>query len=360
MQQHPTDRSAMSPWSATAVRARPPWPRRCSSCRRHHEAGGSTTARPPRPRPEEVARRMSISLASPRSSGSRERRHVQGQPDRHARLPRLRRRGDAAVSVADLAVFVVSAVEGVEVQTEMLWRRARRSACRGWSSSTRRTRTAPTSTPSSTSSGRSSAAASPRSSCRSARPRRCTASSTCSPRRRSSTSPAARTTTSRCPPTWPTRSTPARPDRRGDRLRRRRAARALPLRRRPDGRRSRAHARPRGARLHRVPGAPRVGVTGVGVDRLADFICELGPSPADRPVDRRRRRHDRRRSPPMPAASRSPTCSRRSPTRSSASSRCSRCSPARSAPTTTCSTAHRRARSGCTACSPARQGADRR
>ena len=25
------------------------------------------------------------------------------------------------------------------------------------------------------------------------------------------------------------------------------------------------------------------GHTGVGVDRLADFICELGPSPADRP-----------------------------------------------------------------------------
>ena len=54
-------------------------------------------------------------------------------------------------------------------------------------------------------------------------------------------------------------------------------------------------------------------LTGVGVDRLADFICEIGPSPADRPVtvqagdqevDRRRRRgrpaaglrvpHDRR------------------------------------------------------------------
>jgi elongation factor G len=31
---------------------------------------------------------------------------------------------DAALSVADLAVMVVSAVEGVEVQTELLWRRA--------------------------------------------------------------------------------------------------------------------------------------------------------------------------------------------------------------------------------------------
>ena len=29
-------------------------------------------------------------------------------------------------------------------------------------------------------------------------------------------------------------------------------------------------------------------LTGVGVDRLADFICELGPSPADRPSDGRR------------------------------------------------------------------------
>jgi elongation factor G len=31
---------------------------------------------------------------------------------------------DAAMSVADLAVFVVSAVDGVEVSTELLWRKA--------------------------------------------------------------------------------------------------------------------------------------------------------------------------------------------------------------------------------------------
>jgi elongation factor G len=31
---------------------------------------------------------------------------------------------DAALAVADLAIMVVSAVEGVEVQTELLWRRA--------------------------------------------------------------------------------------------------------------------------------------------------------------------------------------------------------------------------------------------
>ena len=44
----------------------------------------------------------------------------------------------------------------------------------------------------------------------------------------------------------------------------------------------------------RVPGAVGSATTGVGVDRLADFICELGPSPADRPTTvlagRRRRR----------------------------------------------------------------------
>ena len=75
-------------------------------------------------------------------------------------------------------------------------------------------------------------------------------------------------------------------------------------------------------------------LTGVGIDRLADFICEIGPSPADRPaVGHRRhragRRHGRRRRP-----GRWSTCSRRSPTRSSASSRCSRCCPAPCAPTT--------------------------
>ena len=45
-------------------------------------------------------------------------------------------------------------------------------------------------------------------------------------------------------------------------------------------------------------------LTGVGIDRLADFICEIGPSPADRPVDGRRRRPSRSRSRPTPPASR--------------------------------------------------------
>ena len=43
------------------------------------------------------------------------------------------------------------------------------------------------------------------------------------------------------------------------------------------------HARARGPGRRGVPrAAGRPGVTGVGVDRLADLLCELGPSPADR------------------------------------------------------------------------------
>ena len=52
-----------------------------------------------------------------------------------------------------------------------------------------------------------------------------------------------------------------------------------------DGRGARAHAGPRGARRHRVPRAARLGRSPASaIDRLADFICEIGPSPADRPV----------------------------------------------------------------------------
>ena len=66
------------------------------------------------------------------------------------------------------------------------------------------------------------------------------------------------------------------------------------------------------------------------VDRLADFICEIGPSPARPPaVDGRAPATPRPRSRPTPTASRWPSCSRRSPTPTSASSRCSRCCRAR-------------------------------
>ena len=90
----------------------------------------------------------------------------------------------------------------------------------------------------------------------------------------------------------------------------------------------------------------------IAIDRLADFICEIGPSPLDRPPavveaggDAGRDRAGRRR----PAARRS--CSRRWPTRSSGRSRCSGCCRARSAPTTTSSTPAPAPTSACTACS---------
>ena len=66
------------------------------------------------------------------------------------------------------------------------------------------------------------------------------------------------------------------------------------------------------------------GYSGVGVDRLADFICELGPSPADRPSKVIAAGNDDRGQRRSRPANRSPTCSRRSPTSTSARSRCSR------------------------------------
>ena len=59
--------------------------------------------------------------------GRRGPHRVGGSQDQYPRLPRLCRlllRGLAALRVADLAVFVVSAVEGVEVQTEIMWKAA--------------------------------------------------------------------------------------------------------------------------------------------------------------------------------------------------------------------------------------------
>ena len=44
------------------------------------------------------------------------------QSDRHTRLQRLLGDARAALRAADLALFVVSGVDGVEVQTEQLWR----------------------------------------------------------------------------------------------------------------------------------------------------------------------------------------------------------------------------------------------
>ena len=95
--------------------------------------------------------------------------------------------------------------------------------------------------------------------------------------------------------------------------------------------------------------------TGVGVDRLADFLCELGPSPADRPatVHRRRRRRRRGRRADSVRQAAGPRVQDRSPTRSSASSRCSRCCRARSrADDRLVEHAAPAARSASTGCSP--------
>jgi len=75
--------------------------------------------------PEEVKRRLSLSLAlAPLEWSATDGNHYKinlidtpGYADFVGEV-------DAAFAVADLAVFVVSAVEGVEVQTELLWRRA--------------------------------------------------------------------------------------------------------------------------------------------------------------------------------------------------------------------------------------------
>ncbi|MEI7879086.1 MAG: GTP-binding protein, partial [Planctomycetota bacterium] len=75
--------------------------------------------------PESIKRRISLSLAlAPfewkASDGNSYKVNIIDTPgyvDFEAEV-------DAALHVADLAVFVVSAVDGVEVQTEMLWRKA--------------------------------------------------------------------------------------------------------------------------------------------------------------------------------------------------------------------------------------------
>jgi elongation factor G len=75
--------------------------------------------------PEEVKRRLSLSLAlAPfewtASDGQSYKVNLIDTPGYADFVGEV----DAAFAIADLAVFVVSAVEGVEVQTEMLWRRA--------------------------------------------------------------------------------------------------------------------------------------------------------------------------------------------------------------------------------------------
>ena len=129
------------------------------------------------------------------------------------------------------------------------------------------------------------APASPPSSCRSGRRPASGASPTCSP-----TPPTSTTTGCRTPSADPrrhggARAPGARQPGRGHRRRRRRAARALPRRRRPSASTSSS------ARLHDGIAAASVfpvvcgsATSEIGVDRLADFLVEIGPSPLDRPV----------------------------------------------------------------------------
>ncbi len=90
----------------------------------------------------------------------------------------------------------------------------------------------------------------------------------------------------------------------------------------------------------------------VGVDRLADFICEIGPSPARPPARHRRRRRrpprDRRR--PERAAAGLRVQDHRRPLRRPGLAVQGRCR-ARSGPTTTSSTPAPAPTSGCTPCS---------
>ena len=163
---------------------------------------------------------------------------------------------EAALSVADLAVFVVSAVDGVEVQTEVVWRRCAELGVAphglrqqgGQGAGRLPPRAGPAARP-------RSALASRRSSCPSARRRPSTASPTCSRIRPSSTSPTASTTRSRMPSRTGGRGA-SRPRRagRGDRLGRRRAAGALPVGRGADRSRSSSGRWP--TRCSRAPSSP--------------------------------------------------------------------------------------------------------
>ena len=232
--------------------------------------------------PEEIKRRISA-LARPRADRVG---RLQDQPDRHPRLRRLHRRGRGGAGrrrpgrVRRRARSTASRSRPRPSGTA-----ARSSACPAWCSSTRRTRSAPTSTGCSTSCGRRSARASPRSSCPSARRPRSTAWPTSCPTRRSSTSPTGSTTASPSRPTSPTRSTASTTSssRRSSPATTSSSSATCPAR----CRRSRSSSAPWPTRCWRARSSPSCWArpsTGVGIDRLADFICEIGPSPADRPV----------------------------------------------------------------------------
>ena len=156
-----------------------------------------------------------------------------------------------------------------------------------WSSSTSSTGSGPASSAPSTSCSDRSAPASPRSSCRSARRRRSAASPTCSPTRPSPTTRRHADDRRRSPTTWRPRSTQVHDTLvegivvADDDLLERYLEGDVPERRGAGG--DPGPRRGVGARCSRCCAARPP--PDVGVDRLADFICEIGPSPA-RPARR--------------------------------------------------------------------------
>ena len=290
---------------------------------------------------------MSLSLAL----APFEWRGPQDQPARHARLRRLHRRGRRPRWRRRPGRVRVSAVDGVEVQTEALWRLAARArACPRmvFVNKLDRERADFDRTLDQLRDRFGAGLRAPRAADRARRPSS-TASSTCCTdtaylvRRR----PTDRTTAPIPADAGRRRAQCARRARRGDRRRPTTScwsATSTARCRRSTSSSTRwpdevAHGR----RCSRSCAARPL--TGVGVDRLADFICEIGPSPADRPPSRSRPATPRSRSPPTPAgrAAGLRVQDHRRPLRRPAS-RCSRCCRARSTPTTTSSTRGRRRR----------------
>ena len=298
--------SATWRWSATAARARRRWPRPCCSrpgpsSRLGRVEDGTTVCDS---EPEEQRRGQSLSLALAPFVWKGHQINLIDAPG-YADFE-----GEAltALRVADLAVFVVSAVAGRRgADRSGSGRRRPSSGCPAWSSSTSSTASGRRSRARSTSSATGSAPAWRRSSCPSAR-------------RPSSTArrPAHR---HRLPLRRPPAGTPPAPipddmealehqvhDNlvEGIVVADDDAARALPRGRGPVGRRARAHAGPRRRPGHRVPGGVRLGHRAgrhrpAGRPHLRDRSLPARPT-AGRG---RGRRHRSSRSTPTPPASRS-------------------------------------------------------
>ena len=153
---------------------------------------------------------------------------------------------------------------------------------------------------------------------------------------------AARRTTARSPTSMDGARAPgARQPRRGHRRRRRRRCWSATSRATIPSFEELEHTLAHGvADGHGVPGRVRLGHHGrrPSTGWPTSSARSARRPPTARRVDGDGRRHRRSRSRPTRPASRSPSCSRPSPTRTSASSRCSRCCRARSGPTTTSST----------------------